>query len=112
MAHQSGSARLFSLALEAYEEKAGVSLARHPLAIKMMSCDSVEAIASFVQDQARGFKDFQGSDQIMKSIQRIVFELSKISSAASLTDTFGPVRKKKPMVCRYIYDLIYRHSHL
>jgi hypothetical protein len=100
MAHQSGSDRLINHALEAYA------------AIKLMSCDTVEAIASLMQDQARGFKDFQGSDQIIKSIQRIVLKLSKISSAASLTDTSGLVRKKKLMGCRYISDFIHRHSPL
>jgi hypothetical protein len=111
MAHQSGSDRLINHALEAYAEKAGVSLAQHPLAIKLMSYDTVEDIASLVQDQARGFKDFQGSDQIIKSIQRIVLKLSEISSVASLA-TFGLVRKKKLMAYRYISDFIHRHPHL
>ena len=75
MAHQSESARFktfFELALQVYEEKAGVSLAQHPLAIKLQSCDSIEAITDFMQDQAQVFRHFQGSDQIMESIKMIV----------------------------------------
>ena len=95
MAHQSESARfqaLFEPALQAYEKKAGVSLAQHPLAIKLQSCDTVEAISGFFHDQAQAFRRFQGSDKIMKSIMTTVSILSKISSAASLADALGLVR--------------------
>ena len=97
MAHQSQSARFQDLiepALQAYEKKAGVSLAQHPLAIKIQSCDSVEAITGLLQDQAQAFRDLQGSDKIMKSIKVTVSILSKISSAASLVDAFGLVHQK------------------
>jgi len=95
MAHQSESARfqaLFEHALQAYEEKAGVSLTQHPLAIKLQSCDSVEAITGLLQYQAQAFRDLQGSDKIMKSLKTTVSILSKLSSAASLADAFGLVR--------------------
>jgi len=97
MPHQSASAHLqarFDSALRAYEEKAGVSLAQHPLAIKLMSCDTVEAITALLQDQARGFRDLQGSDEIMRSIKTTVSNLSRISSATSLTDANGLVCQK------------------
>jgi hypothetical protein len=94
MASQPESARfqaLFEPALQAYEKKAGVSLAQHPLAIKLQNCDSVEAITDLLQDQARAFGDLQGNDRIMKSIKTTVSILSKLSSAPSLADAFGPV---------------------
>jgi len=94
MAHQSESARfqtLFGPALQAYEKKAGVSLAQHPLAVKLQSCDTVEAITGLLQDQAQAFAHLQGSDKIMKSIRMAVPILSKITSAASLADAFGLV---------------------
>jgi hypothetical protein len=47
------------------------SLKQHPLAIKLQSCDSVEAITGLFQDQALAFKGLQGSDEIMKSIKMI-----------------------------------------
>jgi len=80
MAHQSGSTRfqaLFEPALQGYEKKAGVSLAQHPLAIKLQSCDTVEAITGLFQDQAQAFGHLQGSDKIMKSIRITVPILSK-----------------------------------
>ena len=95
MAHQSESARfqaIFEPALQAYEKKTGVSLAQHPLANKLQSCDTVEAITGLLQDQARVFGHFQGSDKIMQSLKTIVSILSKLSSAASLADAFGLVR--------------------
>ena len=75
MAHQSESAcfqALFEPALQAYENKTGVSLAQHPLAIKLQSCDTVEAITGFLQDQAQAFRHFQGSDKVVESIKIIV----------------------------------------
>ena len=98
MAQQSESARfqaLFEPALQAYEEMTGVSLAQHPLAIKVQSCDTVEAITGLLQDQAQSFSHFQGIDKIMKSIEMTVSALSKVSSTASLSnDAFGLVRQK------------------
>ena len=95
MAQQSESPRFqahLEPALRAYENKAGVSLAQHPLAIKLQNCDSVEAVTGILQDQARALGDFQGSDRIMKSIKTTVSILAKLSSASSLADAFGPVR--------------------
>ena len=115
MALQSKSPRiqaLFEPALEAYEKKAGVSLAQHPLAIKLQSCDSVEAITDLLQDQAQAFGHLQGSDKIMKSINITVLILSKNSSATSLADAFGLVRKKGLMACFTSLKFICRHFHL
>ena len=95
MAHQSEPPRfqtLFETALRAYEEKAGISLTEHPFVLKLQSCDTVEAITAIFQDQAQGFSDRQGSDEIMKSIKTTVSILSKLFSASSLADAFGLVR--------------------
>ena len=97
MAHQPEPAHLqalFEPALQAYEIKTGVSLARHPLAIKLQNCDSIEAITGLLQDQARAFGDLQGSDKIMKSIKTTVSILSEFSSAALPADAFGLVRQQ------------------
>jgi hypothetical protein len=115
MAHSSESARfqaLFEHALQAYEKKAGVSLAQHPLAIKLQSCDTAEAITGLLQDQAQAFGHLQGSDKIMKSIKIIVSILSKISSVGSLADAFGMVRQKGLIACVTSLTFIYRRSHL
>jgi len=102
MAHQPQSAHfqaLFEPALQAYEKKAGVSLTQHPLAIKLQNCDSVEAITGLFQEQARAFGNLQGSDKIMKSIKATISILTKLSSAALLTDAFGLVRQQELVVC-------------
>jgi hypothetical protein len=94
MAHQSESVRfqtIFEPALQAYEKKTGVSLTHHPAAVKLQSCDTVEAITGLFQDQARAFSHFQGSDKIMKSIKTTVSTLSEITSAASFAEAFGLV---------------------
>jgi len=115
MAHQSESTRfqaLFEPALQAYEKKAGVSFAQHLLAIKLQSCNTLEAITGLFQDQAQAFGHLQGSDKIMKSIKTTVSILSKISSATSLADAFGLVRQKGFMACVTSLIVIYRHFHL
>ena len=118
MAYQSESARflfqaLFEPALQAYEKKAGVSLAQHPLVIKLQSYDTVEAITGLFQDQAQAFGHFEGSDKIMRrSIEMTVSILSEISSTASLADVFGLVRQKALLGCLISLTFIYRHSHL
>ena len=102
MAHHPESARfqaLFEPALQAYETKTGVSLAQHPLAIKLQNSDSVEAIAGILQDQTQAFMDLQGGDKIMKSLKTTVSILSKLSLAASLADAFGPVRQQELVAC-------------
>ena len=101
MGYQADSAHLralFKPALQEYEEKAGVSLAQHPLAIKLRNCDSVEAVTGLLRDQARPFMDLQGSDKIMKSIKSTVSILSKLSSATSLADAFIPVHQQELVV--------------
>ena len=89
---------LFKPALQEYEEKAGISLAQHPLAIKLQNCDSAEAITGFLCDQARPFMDLQGGDKIMKSIKSTVSILSKLSIATSLADVSGLVRQRELVV--------------
>jgi len=106
MAHQPESARfqaLFEPALQAYEKKTGVSLAQHPLAVKLQSCDTVEAITGLLQDQAQAFRHFEGSDKVMKAVKMIVSILSKIASI----NAFGLVRQKGLMACLASLTSIY-----
>jgi len=115
MAHQPESARFqapFGPALEAYEKMTGVSLTQHPLAIKLQSCDSVDAITGLLQDQAQAFGHLQGSHRIMKSLKTIVSILSKLSSADSRADALGLVRQKGLTTCPTTLTFIYRPSHL
>jgi hypothetical protein len=85
---------LFESALQAYDQKAGVILADHPLAVQLQSCHSIESITTFLQDQAQAFSEFPGSDKVMKSIKSTVSILIRLSVTASLDDNIVLVRHK------------------
>ena len=115
LAHQSEYARsraLFEPTLQAYEEKAGVSLTQHPFTIKLQSCDTVEAITGLLQDQAQEIRHFQGSDKVMGSIKIITSIICKMSSTASLAGAFGLVCQRGLMTCFTSLTFLHRHSRL
>jgi hypothetical protein len=95
MANPPGPTRfraLFGSALQAYEKKVGVSLAEHPLAIQLESCDTVESITAILQGEAQAFSGLQGNDRIMMSIKNTISILTKISPTASLAVDISLVR--------------------
>ena len=111
MADQSVSSRLrtlFELALEDYETKTTVSLAKHPLAQKLEQCHSIESITTLLQDQARTFGEFRGRDRIMESIRSTVLVLYKLSTTAALGDGIGlpVVRQKTLMTVLHVSDIV------
>ena len=53
---------LFESALRDYEQKAKMTLSKHPLAEKLEKCDSVESITGLLLDQAPTLGNSQGSD--------------------------------------------------
>jgi len=92
MANQSGSAsfqRLLESALLRYEKKTGVTLSKHPLALQLQSCNSVEDFNKLLQDKA---KDLRERERITRSMKTIVSILTPLSSLASLPDAVGMVR--------------------
>jgi hypothetical protein len=92
MANQSGSVsfqRLLETALLQYEKKTGVTLSKHPLALQLQSCNSVEDFNKLLQDKAR---DVRESERITKSMKIIVSILMPLSSVASPLDAVGLVR--------------------
>jgi len=100
MANQTGSSRfraLFESAFQAYEKKTGISLAEHPLAVQLQSFDSVESITTLLQNQTQAFREFRGSDRVMKLIKDIASILATLSATASLGDSIGLVRQKSLM---------------
>jgi len=90
---------LFESALQAYDEKAGIILADHPLAVQLQSCHSIESITTVLQGQAQAFSEFRASDKVMKSIKSSVSILIRLSATASLgnSDTIDLVRHKALM---------------
>jgi hypothetical protein len=79
--------------LKAYQTTTGVTLAEHPLAIQVQSCHSVEAITTLLKYEARTFSNIQGSERVMKSIERAVSILSTLSTTATLGEAIGLVRQ-------------------
>jgi hypothetical protein len=77
---------LFESALQDYEQKTKINLAKHPLAEQLEKCHSVADITAFLQEQALALG---GSDKIMKSIERTAGALCKLSGMA---DAIGLVR--------------------
>jgi len=91
MANQSGSVSFQSLlesALQRYEKKTSVTLSKHPLALQLQSCNSVEDFNKLLQDEAR---DVRESERIIESMKAIVSILTPLSSVASLPDALGMV---------------------
>ena len=108
MTDQSGSSRfrtLFELALEDYEIKTKISLAKHPLAQKLGNCHTIESITTLLQDQTRSFGEFRGRDRIMKSIRSTVSFLYKLSATAALGNYIGLVRQKTLMTVFHVSNI-------
>jgi hypothetical protein len=90
MDEQSRFWALFESALQAYENNTGITLAEHPLAIKVQNCCSVEFVTTLLQDQIRASSSF---DRITKSIECILSTLSTLSATTALDWAIGLVRQ-------------------
>ena len=113
MGDQSGSARLralFKSALQAYENNTGITLAGHPLAMKVQNCCSVEFVTTLLQDQIRASSAFRGDDRIIKSIKSIISTLSTLSATTALDWAIDLVRQVADDVF-HISEGFLRHSH-
>ena len=81
----------FEDALQDYENQTAITLANHPLAEQLQNCQSVDSITALLQEQARAFSNFQGSDKIMKSLKSVVLILSKVSGIAAIGQDISKV---------------------
>ena len=83
---------LFDAALEEFEKQTGTSLARHPLAIKLDACETVESINACLQEQAKAFRRFRGDDgKVTKCLKGVVHVLHKLSTTGVLGEGIGLV---------------------
>jgi hypothetical protein len=106
MADQSGSPSfqtLFESALQAYEEKTGVTLARHPLAHQLQSCHSTEEIITLLQGQVQAFEE-RRRNKIIKSIKATVSILTPLSAAAFLANDFGLVVRSEALMALFHFS--------
>jgi fungal STAND N-terminal Goodbye domain len=84
---------LFESALHDYQTQTGTTLADHPLAEKLKSCDSVESVTAMLQEQAQGFSNIRGGDRkIMELLVRIASALHALSASAALGEVIDLVR--------------------
>jgi hypothetical protein len=84
MANQSRSVSFQTLlesALLQYEKNTGITLAKHPLALQLQSCNSVEDFNELLQDEAKHVRE---NERITKSMKTIVSVLTPLNSVASL----------------------------
>ena len=96
MGDQSQSSRfqaLFESALQDYQTQTGTILADHPLAQQLQNCESIESVTAVLQEQARAFSKFRGTDdKIMKSLKHVVSVLYTLSTSTALREAIGMVR--------------------
>ena len=95
---------LFESALQAYEKKTGITLAKHPLTVQLQSCPSVEAITTLLQDQIGASSDSVGNERIMESIQNTISILSTLSATTALDWAIDLVCQKALVSCSHISD--------
>jgi len=93
--------RLLESAVQAYENKEGVTLAdlEDSLAMRLQGCHSVDDITTLLQGNAPAIDDFQQRDRIFRTIKTTVSILSPISSVSSVADSVRLVRRKVLMAC-------------
>jgi hypothetical protein len=88
------SQSLFDAALEDYEKQTGTSLARHPLAIKLDACNTVESINASIQEQAKAFRQFRGDGgKVTRCLKGVVHVLHKLTTTGVLGEGIGLVRR-------------------
>jgi hypothetical protein len=95
MSDESGSSHLrvlFEAALQDYEKKTGIALAKHPLAEQLQDCDSVESVTAVLHGQTQAFnEEIRGTDKLMKPLKNVLSVLCQLSATANLGQPIGLV---------------------
>ena len=102
MSDQSGPSYfqdLFEIAFRDYEKQTGKTLANHPLAAKLQSCDSVESVTALLCEQTETSIEVRGKDKVLKPLKNVVSALHKLSSASAVnfSQHLGLVRPVAPI---------------
>lgn len=72
---------IFNAAVREYEKQTGTKFTKHPLAEKLLACNSADSITDILEEQAQKFHKFEGNKgTIMKSIKISVDVLYTLSS--------------------------------
>ena len=75
---------LFEAAFQEYQKQTGKTLAIHPLAEKLQSCDSVESVTAALREQIKTSSEIRGNDKIMKPLKNVLSILHKLSSSSAV----------------------------
>jgi hypothetical protein len=100
MADQSRSTRFqvrFESALLAYQETTSVTLVEHPVAVRLLNCNSVDTLITILLYEARAFSDLPAFGRITKAIESTISILSTLPATAFLGYAIDLVRQKAPM---------------
>ena len=114
MGEQLGSSHfraLFGSTLQGYEKNTGISLAQHPLAIKIHNSGSIKSITSLLQEQGAS-SDLGRNDRIINSVKSTISILATLSATTALDWAIDLVRQKQLMVRSTSLTAFSRHSHL
>ena len=108
MADHTGFARFrarFESALQTYRQTTGLTLAEHPLAVQLQSCQSVESITTIFTHEVRASSDLlAGSDRIITSMKCTISMLFTLSATTPFGDASDLVRKGELMASLDIPD--------
>jgi hypothetical protein len=81
---------LFNSALQDYKDKTGNALIDYPIAEQLQTCDSVDSIATVLQEQAQRFREFSETDgKLMKALNSSVDILCLPSISSALSEAIG-----------------------
>ena len=85
---------LFEAAFRDYEKLTGKTLANHPLAEKLQSCDSVESVIAVLREQTEASNEIRGRDRVLKPLKNVLSVLHELSSSSAVDfgQHFGMVR--------------------
>ena len=87
MSDQSGTSHfpvLFEAAFRDYEKQTGKTLANHPLAEKLQSCDSVESVTAVLRERTEAFSEIRGKDKVLKPLKNVLSILHRLCSASTV----------------------------
>ncbi|KAH8982686.1 hypothetical protein EDB92DRAFT_1952114 [Lactarius akahatsu] len=86
---------IFDNALKEYEDKTGTNLTTHPLADKLQTCDSPDAVLNVLQEHVRAYEESRNGDQRLTKLLDPTIHILYLFSAAlgeGVGLAFGPAK--------------------
>ena len=89
---------LFNAALTEYKQKTGKDITTDPLTIRLLPCNSSDAVLAILQEQAHAFNQFRNGDwkvKLMRRLKPTVDILLGLSTSGVFGEGIGLVRLTK-----------------